>query len=239
MTFSSKKAMEAHIKTHSGSVPHSEAALQLHTSSMAAAAAALNMSSPFEQPAAPRAERVSIDPALLTAIDLREGARRRSGEEEDSRSSSGTPPLRVDEDAVLIEPAVRLCPNPLSMLPSAGPAEYLPVSAAPPQPSYLLMERRKRCPAPMPTPPSSNPDSPSPSSSPDPACGEDPAVAPRKRSKMILQRYLQESTPPLRSHSNAQRWRRGVKNACDSRRRLLSPTLFILSGFNSADILIS
>lgn len=199
MTFSSKKAMEAHIKTHSGSVPHSEAALQLHTSSMAAAAA-LNISSPFEQPAAPRAERVSIDPALLTAIDLREGARRRSGEDEDSRSSSGTPPLRVDEDAVLIEPAVRLSPNPLSMLPSAGAVEYLPVSA-PQQPSYLLLERRKRCPAPLPTPPSSNPDSPSPSSSPDLACGEDPAVAPRKRSKMILQRYLQESTPPLRSSS--------------------------------------
>jgi hypothetical protein len=201
MTFSSKKAMEAHIKTHSGSVPNSEAALQLHTSSMATSSS-LNMSSPYEQPAAPRAERVSIDPALLTAIDLREGARRRSGEDEDSRSSSGTPPLRVDEDAVLIEPAVRLCPNPLSMLPSAGPAaEYLPASA-PPQPSYLLMERRKRCSAPLPTPPSSSPDTPSPSSSPDPACGEDPAVAPRKRSKMILQRYLQESSPPpLRSSS--------------------------------------
>lgn len=190
--------MEAHIKTHSGSVPNSEAALQLHTSS--AQTQSLPTSSPYEQPAAPRAERVSIDPALLTAIDLREGARRRSGDEEDSRSSSGTPPLRVDEDAVPIEPAVRLCPNPLSMLPSVGPVEYLPV-AAPPQPSYLLLERRKRCAAPMPTPPSSNPDSPSPSSSPDPACGEDPAVAPRKRSKMILQRYLQESTPPLRSSS--------------------------------------
>jgi Zinc-finger of C2H2 type len=201
MTFSSKKAMEAHIKTHSGSVPSNNSessALQLHTS--ATASSSLNISSPYEQPAAPRAERVSIDPALLTAIDLREGGRRRSGDDDDSRSSSGTPPLRVDEDATPIEPAVRLCPNPLSMLPSGGPVDYLPASA-PAQPSYLLLERRKRCPAPLPTPPRSNPDSPSPSSSPDPACGDDPAVAPRKRSKMILQRYLQESTPPLRSSS--------------------------------------
>lgn len=61
MTFSSKKAMEAHIKTHSGSVPNSEAVLQLHTSN--------------EAPSLPY-EPVSIDPVLLMAIELREGAMR-------------------------------------------------------------------------------------------------------------------------------------------------------------------
>jgi hypothetical protein len=190
MTFSSKKAMEAHIKTHSGSSVESAQQHQQQQHHQMP-----TTSSPFEQPAAPRAERVSIDPALLTAIDLREGARRRGvEEEEDSRSSSATPPLRVDEDASApIEPAVRLCPNPLSMLPTAAPP-----SAPVPEPSYLLLERRKRCAAPLPTPPSSNPDSPSPSSSPDPSGVDD--VAPRKRSKMILQRYLQESTP-VRSSS--------------------------------------
>jgi hypothetical protein len=60
MTFSSKKAMEAHIKTHSGSVPNSEAAQQLHP---------LTLVPPLS------CELISIDPALLMAIELRDGDR--------------------------------------------------------------------------------------------------------------------------------------------------------------------
>jgi hypothetical protein len=60
MTFSSQKAMSDHIKTHSGSVPNSEAAQQLHPLTLAPPL-------PFEL--------ISIDPALLIAIELRDGDR--------------------------------------------------------------------------------------------------------------------------------------------------------------------
>ncbi|XP_065339433.1 Krueppel homolog 1-like isoform X1 [Cloeon dipterum] len=198
MTFSSKKAMEAHIKTHSGS---NAEAMQAGAQAMVSAPSPLD-ESPFGQPAAPRAERVSIDPALLTAIDLREGGNvstgRRHDDEDDSRSSSATPPLHVDEEAATpIEPTVRLCPDPRSMLPAAQ-TDYLSGGAMPP--NYLLLERRKRGASVPPTPPNSNPESPSPASSPDPGA-DDGAAAPRKRSKMILQRYMQESTTPVRSSS--------------------------------------
>ncbi|XP_059472314.1 Krueppel homolog 1-like isoform X2 [Neocloeon triangulifer] len=187
MTFNSKKSMESHIKTHSGSNEvNNHAAQQAMQTPLE--------ESPYGQPAAPRAERVSIDPALLTAIDLREGTLRRQHDDEDSRSSSATPPLRVDEDAAPIEPSIRLCPDPLSMLSGTAPTDYLSNGVA--ASDYLLLERRKRgVPTPLPTPPNSNPESPSPSSSPDPGA-DDGAAAPRKRSKMILQRYLQEAPPP-------------------------------------------
>lgn len=237
-TFNSKKSMEAHIKTHSSSSTSAGSSSQVNTSSILP----MNSSPPQElsdkenkdapggpstapsryymyEPTAPSATP-TINPALLAAVAAV------SKDEEESRSSSATPPLRVDEDAPLpvLEPAVRLCPDPLASLPrhpiiEFGERDSSPdyLRGSPPAPSaqYVMVEaiprRRsgKSGHATLLTPPSSNPVSPSPSSSPDladrgaNAAAQEGVGGPKKRSRMILQRYLLESTPPpaLRSSS--------------------------------------
>ncbi|KAF4531939.1 hypothetical protein B566_EDAN006631 [Ephemera danica] len=224
-TFTNKKLMEAHIKTHS-STPQQVQNLSASSSPPRELSDKENKDSPDVACSSPfyvldassssvPSSSSSINPALLAVV-----AAASKDDEENSRSSSATPPLRVDEDEPLpmLEPAVRLCPDPLSAL-SRHHIDYPDresspdfLRGSPPAPSaqYVVVDpppqRRKGSKT---SSSSSGVDSPMPPSSPDYSDrnannGASDGPSATKRSRMILQRWVQESTPApsnLRSSS--------------------------------------
>jgi uncharacterized Zn-finger protein len=227
-TFTNKKLMEAHIKTHSSNpqastgTPTSPASssppqeLSDKENKDAAEAASARYYNMYDPPA-DVATSSSINPALLAVVAAA------SRDEENSRSSSATPPLRVDEDEPLpvLEPAVRLCPDPLASLSRHHTLDYPEresspdfLRGSPPAPAaqYVVVDplppRRRGGKSSSQTLSSSSMDSPA-DTPPSPdysdrgaggAANDGPGGA-TKRSRMILQRWVQESTPALRSSS--------------------------------------